>query len=396
MRKLGTRPYDVILYGASGFTGRQTVEYFAKHAPHGLRWAIAGRNRDRLERVRAAIGAPVRAEDVLVGDSRDQNSVDDIVSRTRILLSTAGPFALYGTPIVDACARLGTHYVDITGETFWVRDLVERYQDRAAADGIRIVPCCGFDSVPSDLGSFLLVRHMQQMFGSERAEVRNYFRIYGGGLNGGTAASFLNIIKTRRARKSISRDTLPPPHYDEVIGAWVGPFFMAPVNTWVVRRSAALYAESGDPYPPDFMYREFLKFDPPLAAAKAVLVTSGLALVTAAARQPLTRSLVAALLPKAGTGPSVRRMDRGGFTCELIGLARDGLHARGLIRHAGDAGNRATVRMLAESALALALDFDTLPGGPQRGGVLTPATAFGHVLADRLRRTGMTLEITPT
>jgi len=391
VREPDTRPYDVVLYGASGFTGRQTVEYFAKHAPRELRWAIAGRNGDKLEAVRAAIGAPARAADVLVADSGDHASVDEVVSRTRIVLSTAGPFALYGTPIVDACVRFRTNYVDITGETFWVRDLVERYHDRAAVEGIRIVPCCGFDSVPSDLGSFLLVRHMEQMFGGGHAEVRGYFQIYGGGLNGGTAASFLNIIKTPRARKTIPRDALPPPHYDKVIGTWVGPFFMAPVNTWIVRRSAALYAEWHEPYPRNFSYREFLKFDPPLAAAKAIAITSGLALFTAAARQSVTRLLVEALLPKAGTGPSVRRMDRGGFTCELIGLTEDGRRARGLIRHAGDAGNRATVRMVCESALALALDSDALPGGQQRGGVLTPATALGHVLAERLRRAGMTL-----
>src|SRR5437762_2725514 len=153
MSTVTTRDYDVVLYGASGFTGRQTIEYFAKHAPQGIRWAIAGRNRQKLETVRTQIGAPARAEDVLVADSRDQVAVDAVVGRTRILLSTAGPFALYGTPVVDACVRSGVHYVDITGETRWVRELIARYHERASADGTRIIPCCGFDSVPSDLGA---------------------------------------------------------------------------------------------------------------------------------------------------------------------------------------------------------------------------------------------------
>src|SRR3970040_232605 len=145
-----TREYDVVLYGASGFTGRQTVAYFAAHAPRGLRWAIAGRDRGRLERVRQQFGPLVGAVDVLVADSSDQPAVDDIVRRTRVLLTTAGPFARFGTPLVDACVRFNTHYVDITGEPAWVGQLVARYHDRAAVTGKRIVPGCGFYSLPSD------------------------------------------------------------------------------------------------------------------------------------------------------------------------------------------------------------------------------------------------------
>src|SRR2546428_1603140 len=188
---MNTRDYDVVLYGAGGFTGRQTVAYFATHAPAQIRWAIAGRNREKLEAVRAEIGAPARSEDVLVADSRDQAAVDAVVSRTRVVLSTAGPFALYGTPIVDACVRFGTEYVDITGETAWVRGLIERYHDRAAADGTRIITCCGFDSVPSDLGTLLIVRDMQRALGVGCSEVRAFYQL-SGGFNGGTIASVIN------------------------------------------------------------------------------------------------------------------------------------------------------------------------------------------------------------
>src|SRR5262249_16746613 len=151
---MSDRDYDVVLYGASGFTGKQTVRYFAEKAHVGeVRWAIAGRNREKLEAVKTEIGGAVKDTDVLVADSRDQSAVDAIVSGTRVILTTAGPFALYGSNIVDACVRFKTHYVDITGETTWVRDLIDRYHNRAAADGTRIIPFCGFDSVPSDLGT---------------------------------------------------------------------------------------------------------------------------------------------------------------------------------------------------------------------------------------------------
>jgi short subunit dehydrogenase-like uncharacterized protein len=178
-----TRDYDVVLYGAGGFTGRQTVAYFARHAPEGLRWALAGRHRGKLEAVRDACGERARTADILIADSAQQDTVDAVVARARIVLNTAGPFALYGTPVVDACVRFETHYVDITGETPWVHELIARYHDRAAASGTRIIPCCGFDSVPSDLGTLLMVRHVQQTFGAPCVEVRGYFQL-SGGLNG--------------------------------------------------------------------------------------------------------------------------------------------------------------------------------------------------------------------
>lgn len=403
------RDYDVVLYGAGGFTGKQTVAYFAKHAPSGMRWAIAGRNREKLEGVRSEAGGPARAEDVLTADSRDCASVDAIVSRTRVVLSTAGPFALYGTPVVDACVRFGAHYVDITGETPWVRELITRYHARAAAEGTRIIPCCGFDSVPSDLGAFLMARHIRQALGTACVEVRGYFQLKGGA-NGGTMASMLNMLNSdaqaqmadpfllepstsHGARQTASSRDLTRPRYEAELGTWIGPFFMAPVNTRVVRRSATLYEEWQEPYGPEFVYQEALKYDPPFASAKAYLTTGGLGLFTAALRQPVIRRVVAPLLPKPGAGPSLETMDNGWFTCELMGLAEDGRRTRGSIRHAGDPGNRATVKFLCEAAMALALDLDALPGGPRRGGVLTPATGLGHVLSDRLRRAEVTIDI---
>ncbi len=395
-----SRDYDVVLYGAGGFTGRQTVAYFAAHAPMNLRWAIAGPRRHTLEAARNAGGARLRDSDLIVAPSQDQAAVDAAVARSRVVLSTAGPFALYGTPVVDACVRSGTHYVDITGETPWMREMADRYHTRAAADGTCIIPCCGFDSVPSDLGAMLMARHIRDTIGVACAEVRAYFQL-SGGLNGGTVASLLNMLNSPRSKNSEmttkSRAArirmVRRPQYDAQLGTWIGPFVMAPTNTQVVRRSMMLAEELHEAYEANFVYQEAVRYDPPFARAKAFAASAGLGLLFTALRQPLTRQLVKPLLPKPGTGPSVKTMDKGWFTCDLLGLAGDGHHARGLIRYDGDPGNRATTVFVCESALALALDADALPGGRVRGGVLTPAIGLGDVLMKRLRNAGVVIAV---
>lgn len=412
---MSDRAYDVVLYGASGFVGKQTVQYFARHtAAKSVRWAIAGRSRQKLEAVSNEVGVTV---DILVADSQDQKAIDAIVSQTRVLLTTAGPFALYANALVDACVRFKTHYVDITGETPWVKTLIDRYQAQAATDGTRIIPCCGFDSVPSDLGTYLVVRHLQRELAVPCQQVNAYFQAYGG-LNGGTLASAFNLYDspgvaqlgdpfllnpaqnyTHANRDSLrdgkvdrNRDPVTP-SFDADLNTWVAPFFMGPVNTRIVRRSAGLYESWQAPYGPDFTYQEYLKFEEPLAWLKATGVTIGSALFAGVLQLPPLRSLLQPLLPQPGSGPSEQTMDEGWFTCELVGTAIDGRKVRGLIRDQGDPGNRATVKFLCEAALGLALEADALPGGYTRGGILTPATGLGDVLAKRLRQAGMTLEV---
>ena len=404
---MSDRSYDVVLYGASGFVGKQTVQYFAHHTSLGqLRWAIAGRNRQKLEAVRDQVGVSV---DVLVADSQDQSAIDAIVSQTRVLLTTAGPFALYSNALVDACVRFKTHYVDITGETPWVRTLIDRYHAQAAADGTRILPCCGFDSVPSDLGTYLVVRHLQRELNLSCQSVTAYFQM-AGGFNGGTLASGFNLYDSGQASQlsdpfllnpsashsqdAIDRNRDPnAPSFDPALKTWVAPFFMAPVNTRIVRRSAALYDQWQESYGADFTYQEYLKFDEPLAWLQATGATAGLAFFAGALQQPQIRSLLQPLLPQPGSGPSEQTMDQGWFSCELVGTAIDGRQVRGLIRDQGDPGNRATVKFVCESALGLALQAEQLPGGQERGGILTPATGLGDVLTERLRRAGMSIDI---
>jgi short subunit dehydrogenase-like uncharacterized protein len=401
------RPYDVVLYGATGFVGQQTVQYFVQNvAENQVRWAITGRSRQKLEALKASLEVEV---DILVADSQDRAAIDAIVSQTRVILSTAGPFARYGNALVDACVRFKTHYVDITGETPWVKDLCDRHHAQAASDGTRIIPCCGFDSVPSDLGTYEIVRYVQQQLGVSCQSVKAYFQMMGG-FNGGTLASGLNLYDSgqmdrlnnsflldplgEHSAAEIARNQDPQqPTYDADLGTWVGPFFMGPVNTRIVRRSCALFEQWQQPYGPNFTYQEYLKFNPPLAWLQATGANAIAALMGKMMQQAFSRNLLQPLLPKPGSGPSEQTMNEGWFRCELLAMTSDGRKVKGLICDRGDPGNRATVKFLCESALGLALNTEELPGGAQRGGVLTPATGLGDVLTKRLRQAGVTIEI---
>lgn len=400
-----TRTHDVVLYGATGFVGRQTARYFAEHAPKGLRWAIAGRARDKLERLAARLGDAKPG--VIVADAADAAALDTLAAQARVVLSTAGPFARYGSELVAACVRHGTHYVDITGETPWVRRMIDEHHDAAAASGTRIVPGCGFDSVPSDLGAWLVARALREQHGERCASVKATFSLRGG-LNGGTAASLMNILDeggageldnpfllnpagSAPADASAHRDPLGALH-DADFDAWLAPFAMGPINTRVVRRSAALLADAGL-FTDDFRYQEYLRIGRGPAAA---LAASGVAIGMAGGRSALAiaplREIAKRFIPAPGAGPSERAMDGGSFRCELIGVGERGTVVRGRIAGKGDPGNRATTIFVCESALALAIDGKKLPGGAKLGGVLTPSVALGAVLAERLQAAGMTVE----
>jgi short subunit dehydrogenase-like uncharacterized protein len=406
---MADRDFDIVVYGATGFVGRQATQYLAARASaNGLRLAIAGRDRQKLEAVKASANGAVA--EVLTADARDQAAIDAIVSRARVVLNTAGPFAIYGDGVVDACVRFRTHYVDIAGETPWIKSLIDRHDGQAASDGTRIVPACGFDSVPSDLGAYVVARHVRTALGVACTEVRAFFQLFGG-MNGGTLASVMLLSEDPAklaqvndpfllnppggAKNDIQRNRDPQrPRYDENVGAWAAPFFMGPVNTRVVRRSAALYERWGEPYGPGFRYQEYLKFTGKRAQLKATAVTAMLGLLLSSVQLAFVRRLLKPMLPKPGSGPSEKTMSRGFFRCELIGVAEDGRLVRGMLRDKGDPANAVTVKCVCESALALILDADALPGGPQRGGILTSATAFGDVLERRLRDAGMTIEAT--
>lgn len=396
------RDYDIVIYGATGFVGRQVVEYLAQVAAGTpLRWAIAGRNGGKLAELQQKQGLSSEVS-TLVADSQDQPAVDRMVGRGQVVLNTAGPFAKYGDRVVDACVRLRTHYVDITGETPWVRSLIDRYHQRARDEGTRIVPCCGFDSIPSDLGTLLAVRGLQSMCGVDCRAAKTYFRL-AGGFNGGTLASAFQLYESHQQNQAEDPFLLNPPEarraddvqrhrdprgtaFDPSIDAWVAPFFMGFINTRVVRRSAALWEGQGHGYGPDFEYQEFLKFQSRYGRSKARLASIALrsfrwALANRPARHALRR-----FLPKPGQGPSEKSMDAGWFRAETVARAADGRQVIQRMRFKGDPGNRATVRLVCESARCLVAESQ--PASERGGGVLTPAFAFGESLVQRLTGAG--------
>lgn len=395
------RPFDLIIYGATGFTGRQAAAYLRGHAPEGLRWTVAGRRLDALRQVASELGL---VEEPVVADSGDPSSLASLAAQTRVLLTTAGPYARYGGPVVQACVDSGTHYVDITGESPWVAGLIAEHHERARSDGTRIVPFCGFDSIPSDLGTMLMVHAIRAHFDQPTARVVAAFSLRGGGLNGGTLASALNLAEQFPARDLADPFLLCPgqtsrerwaahqdprgPVFDPVRERWMAPFVMGPVNTRVVRRSAHLRAAQGEPYGEPFAYQEYLDVRGG-RRRRALLMTAGIGAFAAAVQSGVGRALLRRLGPKPGDGPSVEAMERGSFRVWYRAQAQDGRCLQGSMVSPGDAGNVSTVRFCCESALALACDAEELGIGPGTGGVLTPSVAVGAVLLERLRAKGV-------
>jgi short subunit dehydrogenase-like uncharacterized protein len=389
------RKYDLVLYGASGFTGRQTVEHCRQFAPAGLRWAIAGRNQAKLDNVNTA------KVDVLVADAHDEQALNRMAEQTRVVATTAGPFSLYGSQLVAACVRNQTHYCDITGETPWVRRMIDAHHAKALADGTRIIPCCGFDSIPSDFGAWLVSRHIREELQLECESVSAYFSL-GGRVNGGTLASLYHLLDSGEmavARNPFLLDPNPSSHtdldrarnadpqgmhFDPELKVWVTPFLMGSVNTRVVRRTQALLGTS-------YGYQEYSKFK--RASPARMLAIGGNIFETLVAWR-FTRGIIKRLLPQPGQGPSEKAMNEGFFECELVGRAKNGSQVRAIFKGQGDAGNRITVKCLCESAFVLtqlSALHDT--AGPGTGGVLTPVTGLGDALVGRLAAAGITFRL---
>jgi len=410
MRGAAEREFDVVLWGATGFTGRLVAEYLLGRygSGAGLRWALAGRNRQKLESVRAALGQQAAELPILLADSDDAASLDTLAARTRVICSTVGPYALYGSALVAACVGRGTHYCDLTGEVHWMRRMIDLHHDAARASGSRIVHTCGFDSIPSDLGVWFVQREMQRRHGLPCAAVKFRAKEFRGGFSGGTIASMLNMLEEAERDPGIQTVLTDPyglnppgerrgldgpermlPEFDADFGAWVTPFVMGVINTKVVRRTNALL---GYAYGHEFRYDEgtvmpFGAFGFPIAAA----ASAASAAIMAAASLRGLRRLLAGLLPKPGEGPSERLRATGFYVIELLGRhptdrTRD-LRVR--IRGDRDPGYGSTSKMLAESAVCLALDPLESPGG-----VLTPAFAMGdHLLTRLVEHAGVSFEV---
>jgi short subunit dehydrogenase-like uncharacterized protein len=403
------RELDVVVFGASGFVGRLTADYLAAHAPSGLRIGLGGRSAERLTRVRDELGEVAADWPVVVADTSDHGAVRALARSTRVVATTVGPYARYGAPLVAACAAEGTHYADLTGEVLFVRDSLQQYADVARASGARIVHSCGFDSVPSDIGVLLLAERARADGEGTLESTTLVVRSMRGGISGGTIDSGRAMAQAVAADRSLAKvlvdpyalspdrsaepDAGPAPdavriRRDASVGAWVGPFVMAPYNTRVVRLSNALQEWS---YGRTFRYREAMAYgDDALAPLRAVGVSAGLAVGIAGLAFGPTRAVLDRFLPAPGEGPDERTRIEGGFDIEIRTRTTSGASYRAIVSAQGDPGYAATSVMLGESTLALALDADALP---ERTGVLTPASGIGVRLAQRLRLAGFTLDV---
>lgn len=406
-----SRRFDVVLWGATGFTGQLTAEYILRrHAGQGLRIALAGRNMTKLERVReelAAVNAEAEAFTLLTGDSHDRASLDAIATEAEVVCTTVGPYAKYGAELVAACVEAGTDYCDLTGEPQFVRRMIDEHHERAVETGARIVHCCGFDSIPSDLGTWTMVHESKERFGVTLDEVKLITGRIKGGVSGGTIASMLQVLEDVKADRSILRKIGNPyglnpegerrgpdqgdqkgVRYDDDLPGWTGPFVMASINTRVVRRSNALL---GYPYGRDFRYSECTGTGRgPKGLMRASTLAAGMAGMMAGVAFEPTRKLLMKKLPSPGEGPSREQREAGSFLLHLIGRGRTKAGqptiVRGRVVGKADPGYGETAKMLGESALCLALDGSAL-GTP--GGMGTPAATMGMHLLDRLRDQGM-------
>ena len=392
------RPHDLVLFGATGFTGRLVAEVLQHRlAGSGLRWALAGRSAERLDEVRRAIGAGPGLPTVVV-DAQDADAVKRLAAETRAVITTVGPYQRHGEALVHACAASGTDYVDLCGEPVWMAEVIPALEPLARASGARIVFSCGFDSIPFDLGVVVLQHEAQQRFGAPLPRVRSRVTVMKGGFSGGTAASLLatlEAIAERPARAAAMADpfALTPgfrgpeqpdagdvAEFDALAGGWTAPFVMAPINTKNVHRTNAL---RGHPWGTGFRYDERLLFpDDPVGRAKARAMARTARWQQRALGWAPSRALIERfVLPAPGEGPDEARREAGRYELLLVGSDDAGHRLRLRARGERDPGYGATSRMIAEAALCLLEDVgrDQTPGG-----VWTPGAAMGLALVRRL------------
>lgn len=393
------REFDLILWGASGFTGQLVAAHLReRYGATPLRWALAGRDEAKLAALRERLAAP--SLPLLRGDAHDARAMEALARRTRVVCTTVGPYARHGSALVAACASLGTHYCDLAGEVPWIRRMHDLHQHAAERSGARLVTCCGFDSIPSDLGVFALQRAARARYGAPSTRIEGALARASGGVSGGTAASMLALFEASAADEGVRRVLRDPyalnpsgqrhgppvpdrfaPHHHRDFDQWTAPFVMAAVNTRVVRRSAALLAPA---HGRGLRYREsLLTGRGALGAARAAAISAGLALALTAVAAPPLRRLVASRLPQPGEGPSAERRARGHWEMRFVAAppaGSGGAPLRARLRGDGDPGYASTARMLAEGAACLALDPLQASGGFH-----TPASAMGAELLERLQ-----------
>jgi short subunit dehydrogenase-like uncharacterized protein len=387
---MGERDFDIVVFGATGFTGRLVAEYLDNHYKGSdLRWAMAGRSMDKLKSVRKEMNISADIP-LIVADSADAESLKSMAKTSKVVLTTVGPYQLYGTKLVEACVESGTDYVDLCGEPPWMHDTIETFDARAKETGARIVHSCGFDSIPFDLGVYFTQEAAKERFGQTCTKVRGRVRKMKGTFSGGTAASFMATMMRAGNEPEVltwlkdpfsltpefSGPPQPPGHkplHEADLGSWSAPFIMASINTKNVHRSNALL---GHAYGKDFTYDEMVLTGPGEAGEKM-------------AHHVANDKSMATNPPKPGEGPSKEERDTGLYDVMFVGETADGSRIITGVTGDKDPGYGSTSKMIAESAICLAKD-----GLKTKGGVMTPAPAMGNHLIERLiGNAGLTFDI---
>ncbi|MEM6435264.1 MAG: saccharopine dehydrogenase NADP-binding domain-containing protein [Cyanobacteria bacterium P01_D01_bin.115] len=402
--------YDLVVFGATGFVGQILCRYLLTQTPPStpFRWAIAGRSATKLQALVTTLGPDAAPLPPLIADATDADSLNHLCAQTRVVVSTVGPYALYGELLVQACAETGTDYCDLTGESQWMRRMIQRYAAQAQTSGARIVHCCGFDSIPSDLGVYYLQQQSQTRFGEPCTRVKMRVVAAQGGVSGGTAASGLNLVKEATTDASLREsirdpyslcpdsgkvtDQLPPlipVQFDPDFQAWVTPFVMADVNTRVVLRSNFLLQSA---YGSTFQYDEGIVTSDGLQGwLLAQALKLGLDSLVLAAALPPTRWLLETLvLPASGTGPTAAEQAQGFYQLQFAGTTAKGEKMRVQVTGDRDPGYGSTAKILGQAALCLAQDIPP----SERGGFWTPATLLSEALVKRLEgSSGLTFKV---
>jgi short subunit dehydrogenase-like uncharacterized protein len=385
--------FDIVVYGATGFTGQLVAEYLAEHykGDTNLKWAMAGRSKDKLATVRDAIGAPPDTP-LIVADSSDVPSLQAMVDQAKCVISTVGPYQLYGNDLIAACVETGTDYVDLCGEPVWMRQMIDKHEAAAKASGARIVFSCGFDSVPFELGAFFVQEEARRAFGVPASRVKGRVRDMRGTLSGGTAASAkatfdavakdLSLVAILNNPFALTPGFTGPkqprgnkPAYEEDMQSWAAPFMMALINTRNVHRSNMLM---GFPYGREFTYDEMVLTGPgEKGEANARLVMAANAEKTGPNA------------PKPGEGPSKEERENGRYDLLYVAIAPDGRQVRAAVKGDRDPGYGSTSKMISECAICMLRDKPDVPAG-----FWTPGAAMQHKLIKRLvEHAGLTFTV---
>lgn len=400
------REFDVVVYGAASFVGRLLTRYLCEtYGVDGdLKWALAGRNEAKLKAVAEEFGA--QALPRFIADAHDATALKQLAAKTKVVVSTVGPYALYGSDLIAACAELGTDYCDLTGEPQWMQRMIDAHQDTAERTGARIVHNCGFDSIPSDLGVWFTQREAQKDFSAPCSQIKMRVKAAKGGASGGTVASLLNVVDEVKKdpalrkvlqnpyavapqgmRSGVRQPNVQGPTFDKDANSWLAPFVMASINTRVVHRSHALL---GRIWGEDFLYDEAMMVGRgPGGAARAVAMTGGLGgFMVLAAIKPTRALLNKTVLPQPGEGPSPEAQEAGFYDLRFFGSTPAGDKLQTKVTGDRDPGYGSTAKMLGESAVCLARDI-----GDKAGGFWTPSTAMGDMLIERLNsKAGLSFE----